>query len=131
MTLDRPVPHLDAGGQGHQNDLTTVTNPPLKVLRLPDQAGLRVIGEVDLTTRDGWRNALAALHVNGTSVRLDLSELTYIDVQGCTALVAAAHQIAPTPLTLYQPPPSLRRALALLWPGQLPTIAIEDMEEAG
>lgn len=108
-----------------------VANRTLTVEWSPGQTSLRVVGEVDLATRDIWSDVLATLHGNDTPGRLDLSGLSFIDVQGAGALVDAARRMAPTKqLTLSRPPLCLRRTLDLFWVSEMPVIVIED-EEAG
>lgn len=109
----------------------TLANQTLIVEWLPGEQGLRVAGEVDLVTRDVWAGVLAALLDDATPARLDLSGLSFIDVQGVTALVDTARQMTATKrVTLYQPPLSLRRTLKLFWSGETPDVLIEE-EEAG
>jgi len=103
-------------------------DPVLQVVRLPGQQGLRVLGEVDLTTHRRWEDALESLAAD-MSPRLDLSGLSFIDAYGAAALVAVAQRMtSATTLTLYRPPLCLRRVLDMLWPGELPVITIEDEE---
>jgi anti-anti-sigma regulatory factor len=118
---ERPSPAL-AGG---------MLNRALTVEWSPGRDSLRVVGEVDLATRDVWSDLLATLQGSDAPARLDLSGLSFIDVQGTGALVAAARRMAPTrQLTLSRPPLSLRRTLDLLWVSETPVIVIEE-EEAG
>jgi len=101
----------------------------LQVLRLPGERGLRVIGAVDLSTREVWRNALESATVNGAPTRLDLSELSFIDTRGTSMLLAAAHrQPGTAPLTITRPPTVLRRVLAVLCPDEPVNIVIEEQE---
>ncbi len=114
-----------------QDRVGKVTNRTLTVEWSPGQESLRVVGEVDLATRDIWSDVLATLHGNDTPGRLDLSGLSFIDVQGVGALVDTARRLAPTKqLTLSRPPLCLRRTLDLFWLSEMPVVVIED-EEAG
>jgi ABC-type transporter Mla MlaB component len=83
---------------------------------------MKVIGDVDLSTRDIWQSALESATTNGASTRLDLSQLSFIDARGCAMLVAAA------PLTLTRPPAILRRMLTLLYPAEPAQVVIEELE---
>lgn len=84
-------------------------------------------GEIDLVTRHGWTEVLAAMDGNDAPGRLDLSALSFIDVRGATALVDAARRMTPgTQLTLYRPPQCLRRMLDLLHADKPPAILIDD-----
>jgi ABC-type transporter Mla MlaB component len=94
----------------------------LQVLPLPDRRGVRVIGDVDLSTRDTWQTALESATANEASARMDLSQLSFIDARGTAMLVAAA------PLTLIHPPAILRRMLTLLYPAEPAKIVIEELE---
>jgi anti-anti-sigma regulatory factor len=106
-----------------------VTSSALVVLPIAGQKGLRVIGAVDVSTRRDWDDALAALHADDAAGRLDLSGLSFIDARGAASLVDAARRMAPTTnLTLYRPPPSLRRILDVFWSDEEPAIVIEDEE---
>nr|WP_239071769.1 STAS domain-containing protein [Amycolatopsis sp. SID8362] len=101
----------------------------MRVTRLPGQGGLRVIGEVDLSTRDVWRGALESATSDGAPGRLELSRLSFIDVRGTDLLVAAAgRRSGPAPLTLARPPLGLRRMLTLLYPTEPVKIVIEELE---
>jgi ABC-type transporter Mla MlaB component len=104
-----------------------IANRLLAVEWSPGREGLRVTGEVDLATREVWADVLAALLGGDTSGRLDLSGLSFIDVQGTVALTDVARRMPPPRnLTLYRPPVSLRRALDLFWSSDTPVIVIED-----
>jgi ABC-type transporter Mla MlaB component len=107
--------------------VTDAHRSQLRVAPLPGQRGLRVIGEVDLGTRDLWRSALESATRNGAPGRLDLSQLSFIDVRGTAMLVTAARH-CPAPLTLVRPPAVLRRMLSLLYPAEPVTIVIEELE---
>ncbi|RSM37662.1 anti-sigma factor antagonist [Amycolatopsis balhimycina DSM 5908] len=97
--------------------------------RLPGQAGLRVIGDVDLSTRDTWRSALDSALPSVAPALLDLSDLSFIDARGTAMLVAAAqHRTAEAPLTLLRPPAVLRRMLTLLYPAEPVKFVIEELE---
>ena len=101
----------------------------LQVIRLPGRRGLRVIGDVDLSTRDLWRRALESTTPNDAPARLDLSRLSFIDARGAAKLVAAAQQRPETtPLTLTRPPAVLRRMLTLLFPAKSAKIVFEELE---
>ncbi|KDN22597.1 hypothetical protein DV20_08675 [Amycolatopsis rifamycinica] len=96
------------------------------MVRLPGGGGLRVIGAVDLGTREIWRKALETATASGPPVRLDLSELSFIDTRGTSMLIAAADAAAP--LTITRPPRSLRRVLAVLCPDGPASLVIEEQE---
>jgi anti-anti-sigma regulatory factor len=101
----------------------------LQVVPLPDGEGLRVIGAVDLSTREAWRNVLESATASGSPTRLDLSELSFIDTRGASMLLAAAQrQPGTAPLTITRPPRVLRRVLTVLCPDESVQIVIEEQE---
>ncbi|MEV6623048.1 STAS domain-containing protein [Amycolatopsis sp. NPDC051106] len=104
-------------------------NSQLQVVPLPDGTGLRVIGAVDLSTREVWRKALESATANGSPTRLDLSELSFIDTRGTSMLLTTAQrQPGTAPLTIAHPPTVLRKVLAVLCPGAPAQIVIEEQE---
>ncbi|MFF4957638.1 STAS domain-containing protein [Streptomyces sp. NPDC001222] len=86
---------------------------------LPARPGVRVVGEVTLDTRSGWREALGLLmRQEGTPLHMELSELAFIDVAGVTDLVTAARSLPEgRHLVVHRPPPQLTRVLDIFWPG--------------
>jgi anti-anti-sigma factor len=50
---------------------------------------LKLLGELDLTVADQLETRLRRLRAEGTSVRLDLSELSFIDSSGIRAVIHA------------------------------------------
>lgn len=61
----------------------------LEITQLDERTGLRVAGELDLSTAPQLNEALGAIAEDG-AVTLDLSELTFIDSSGLHAIVAYA-----------------------------------------
>ncbi len=89
----------------------------LTISVLTGRVGLRLDGDVDMSCRDQLRTALLALPPGASPVHLELAGLNFIDVAGARELVALV-QAEPHPrLILHDPPGSLRRIIALLWPG--------------
>lgn len=82
---------------------------------LPDGAGLRIVGEIDLANHDRLRHALARLPACG-DVHLDLSGLQFIDVAGAAELVHFAAGPPRRAVVLHSPPAQLGRIVELLWP---------------
>ncbi|MFG1798389.1 STAS domain-containing protein [Nocardia sp. NPDC049149] len=79
--------------------------------------GLRCVGQVDLTTRDAWKTALAGLPDANREIHLDLSELSFIDSHGTLLLVAAARAgSGERRFVLHNPPEMMLRILARFWP---------------
>ncbi|MDN0194399.1 STAS domain-containing protein [Streptomyces sp. S.PNR 29] len=94
------------------------TGPGLTVSPLTGRKGLRAAGEVVLATRGRWERALEQAVGEGEDVYyLELSDVTFVDVAGAGALVAAAQRLQDgRRFVLHRPPPTLRRVLDTLWP---------------
>ncbi|MGW0334754.1 STAS domain-containing protein [Streptomyces sp. NPDC003011] len=92
--------------------------PALTVSPLGERSGLRVAGEVGLTTHEVWRRALdRAVREDGDVYYLELSAVTFVDVAGVGALAFAAQQLGDgRRMVLHRPPPGLRRVLDMFWP---------------
>ncbi len=90
----------------------------LTISALADRVGLRLAGDVDTSNHDRLRSVLAALPTDGiTAVHLELAGLEFIDIEGTRELIALMRSHPGLCLILHDPPGSLRRILALLWPG--------------
>ena len=89
---------------------------PLTIATLADRPGLRLVGEVDLTSWNLLEAELNSWSTGDTDVHLDLTWLTFIDAHGAMLLVRAAERLGPgRSLVLHSPPSVLRRLLELLW----------------
>ena len=93
--------------------------PGLAVFPLSGRQGVRAAGEVVLTTRAIWEGVLEqAVREDEDVYYLELSDVTFVDVAGADALAAAAEQLqGGRRFVVRRPPPALRRALDLFWPG--------------
>jgi anti-anti-sigma regulatory factor len=80
------------------------------------RAGLILAGEADFTAKDTLTAAIATLAVDGGDVHLDLTELRFIDASCARELFAIAERRPGVRLIVYQPPASLRRITAMLYP---------------
>jgi anti-anti-sigma regulatory factor len=88
----------------------------LEIRPLVGMSGLRLIGEVDLSTRHYLQTALDTTPDEDGDLHLELSELAFIDIGGVQILLRAAERLAPgRQLVVHRPPRSLRLALDLLW----------------
>ncbi|MEU7283413.1 STAS domain-containing protein [Streptomyces sp. NPDC045431] len=90
----------------------------LEAYPLGDLSGLRVNGEISVTTRLAWRTVLEELvRQPGDACHADLAQVSFIDVAGATDLVLTA-QAMPRGrrIVLHSPPPQLPRILELFWP---------------
>lgn len=88
----------------------------LEVATCPDAVDIRLVGEMDLSTRGSLEDALSSGLVNGARlVRLDLRELTFCDASGVADLLAAhdtvtrQHRV----LSAHGAAPQVRRVLDL------------------
>jgi anti-anti-sigma factor len=88
----------------------------LTVGPLADRPGLRLVGEVDVTTRYELESALRTLVERREDVSVDMREVDFIDVGGVSLLVDVARRLVPGQrLLLYHTPYQLRRLVELLW----------------
>ncbi|GAA2772096.1 MULTISPECIES: STAS domain-containing protein [Streptomyces] len=94
--------------------------PILTVRPLEGCGGVRAAGEVGLGTHMIWERVLEQAVRGGETVYyLELSEVTFVDVAGAGALVAAAERLGDgRRFVVRRPPPGLRRVLEMLWPDQ-------------
>lgn len=99
--------------------------PSLTVRPLEGRRGIRAAGEIGLATHPIWERVLEQAVREGEDVYyLELSEVTFVDVAGAGALVAAAGRLGDgRRLVVRRPPPALRRVLEAFWPG-LSTIEV-------
>ncbi|KOU56886.1 anti anti sigma factor [Streptomyces sp. MMG1533] len=93
--------------------------PELTVSPLPERSGLRVTGEVGLATHEAWERVLEqAVREDEDIYYLELSSVTFVDVAGAGALVAAAQRLGDgRRIVLDRPPGALQRVLEMFWPG--------------
>ncbi|EFE69659.1 MULTISPECIES: STAS domain-containing protein [Streptomyces] len=114
---------LGTGRQAPHGSGTSV--PFLTVRPLDGCRGVRAAGEVGLATHTVWERALERAVREGEDVyHLELSEVTFVDVAGADALVAAAERLGDgRRFVVRRPPPALRRVLEMFWP-DLPTIEV-------
>ena len=89
----------------------------LTIRPLQGRAGLMLAGEADITTLATLRAALAALPADGTGdIHLDLTGLRFIDVSCTRELIAITGRHPAVRLIAYNPPASLLRITALVYP---------------
>ena len=90
--------------------MTAQTNTPpnvqapllhIEMVEHPDRVELRLIGEMDLSTRGVLESTLASIVPEGVArVRLDLSSLDFCDATGLAELLAARRAASRRRLTL-------------------------------
>jgi anti-anti-sigma factor len=87
--------------------------------------GVRAAGEIGLATHTIWERVLEQAVRGGEPVYyLELSEVTFVDVAGAGALVAAAERLEDgRRFVVRRPPPALRRVLEMFWP-HLPAVEV-------
>ena len=87
--------------------------------------GLRLIGELDMSTVPDLQSALAATSANG-QVRLDLSELTFLDSCGLHAIVEYARSTnGGVPVILANPSDAVVRILEITGMPGHPQLKVE------
>ncbi|MET9502650.1 STAS domain-containing protein [Streptomyces sp. NPDC006259] len=92
-------------------------NAVLEVSPLSGRAGIRVSGEINMTTRPSWEGALAELARRHADVSyVELSHVRFVDVAGVSALAVTAMNLPGGRVVVESPPPQLPRVLALFWP---------------
>jgi hypothetical protein len=89
----------------------------LTIRPLQGRAGLMLAGEADITTLDALRGALGALPADSTGdIHLDLTGLRFIDVSCTRELIAITERHPAVRLIAHDPPTSLLRITALIYP---------------
>ncbi|MGW7052308.1 STAS domain-containing protein [Streptomyces sp. NPDC054887] len=81
------------------------------------------MGEISLTTRPAWKQALHQLALSDEEAcHLELSAITFVDIAGVSALAVAAQSLPEgRRIVLEEPPAALRRMMDMFWP-DLPTV---------
>ncbi|MFF0584828.1 hypothetical protein ACFYWD_02480 [Streptomyces sp. NPDC003781] len=106
-------------------DGTGATGGPARVRRgalldvgpLSGRPGIRASGEINVSTRLSWENALTELSRRHTDVSyVELSQVRFVDVAGVTALAVTAMNLPAGRFVVERPPPHLPRVLDLFWP---------------
>src|SRR5215472_60713 len=97
----------------------------LKVSYLIDCVGLRLAGDVDISSVAVIRAAFAALPAGATEIHLDVAELDFIDVSAVRELIALTSQPGSPRLILHDPLPVVQRLIDLIWPSWNAQLVIE------
>jgi anti-anti-sigma factor len=88
--------------------------------------GLRLRGEVDLSTAEALLDALRELIHAGGPLIVDLSGITFMDSTGVKALISATHHLEPEDeLVLRSPTLPLQRLFDLTRLAHVPGIRVE------
>ena len=86
-----------------------------EISRMQDGVGLKLVGELDLATAPELNKALLDPSLPETQLRLDLSELTFVDSCGIHAILTLARsQDGRGPLVLLDPSAHVSRLIELL-----------------
>jgi len=122
-TAHAPVPD----GQHAEPGLAPEQGTTLRIAITSAPPGLRLAGEIDATTHDAFRQALAvATRSCDGDVHADLCGVSFIDVDGLRALVVAATTMGPERmLVLHSIPAHVARLLELTGWDEAPGLLIE------
>jgi anti-anti-sigma factor len=88
------------------------------------EGGIRVIGLIDLSTVDRFRQAAAATAVRGSDLTADLAGCTFIGSEGIGVLIDALKAVGAGQLILRSPPGIVRKVLDLAGLAKLPNVQI-------
>src|SRR4051812_44136774 len=99
-------------------------NPMLNI-RIDSEGQLVVAGELDLCAAPHLRDAIdwAIARCDG-DLSVDLAAVSFMDLSGLRALVAAARELPRGYLVLLAPSPAVQRLIDLLWTELLPAIRV-------
>ncbi|MGA4800216.1 STAS domain-containing protein [Streptomyces lavendulocolor] len=87
---------------------------------------VRVSGQVYLDTLTDWERILGGLARREGDIRMDMTDLSFVDVAGATSLARTAQRLPEgRRIVVRRPPASLTRSLELFWPE---LVAIEVVE---
>jgi anti-sigma B factor antagonist len=89
----------------------------MEVVTTDDPRRYRLVGELDLYSVDELSERLQPHVAAGGDLRLDLSELTFIDSSGIRALFQLNAQLEDGTLMLERPSPFARRVMGMLGVG--------------
>ena len=91
----------------------------------PIDGGLRVLGQVDLSNVDRFREALAKAGSGAWELILDLAECTYMGSEGISALIETSRDLGEGSLILRSPTEFLHKVFDLTGIGRLPNVRVE------
>jgi anti-anti-sigma factor len=106
---------------------------PVDVLPLEQPGHFSIRGEIDMATARDVYDVLAAELGAGLSLQLDLSDVTFIDVDGIGALIrlGRAAQSGEGPGVVILPSAEVREILSLAVPAGIPGVEIEEVARQG
>jgi anti-anti-sigma factor len=100
---------------------------------VPDSDGttFHLRGELDMATADALLEGLRPVLRPGVDIRLELSELEFIDSSGLRALISAADGLRPGgSLILHRPADAVARLLILVRADRIPGFRVVDEADA-
>ena len=96
-----------------------------EISRLADGSGLRLVGELDVATAPELAKALLDESLEGSSVILDLSELTFVDSCGMHVILSLASSMnGRGPLVVLDPTEPVTRVFEILGLDEHPAIEV-------
>jgi anti-anti-sigma factor len=106
--------------------LAAVPEQPAETILAVDRidGGVRVTGQVDLSSVDGFRDALSNAAKNTSELVVDLSECTYMGSEGIGVLIETVRSLAQGRLVLRSPSGIIQKVLDLSGLGNLPNVEI-------
>ncbi|WP_107775104.1 MEDS domain-containing protein [Nocardioides sediminis] len=103
----------------HRDDIVAIA-------RLEDRTGLRVFGELDLSNRDAFADAVATVARSCPGdVVVDMTDVSFIDLDGIAVLVRAAERHPDRSVVLLSPNPMVHRVLVLTGWDALPNLVLD------
>jgi anti-anti-sigma factor len=90
------------------------------------EGGFRLVGEVDLSTVDQFREALAEAARDSSELVLDLRECTFLGSEGIGVLIEAAQSLDGGRLILRSPNDLVSKVLDLAGLSRLPNVDVQN-----
>jgi anti-anti-sigma factor len=100
--------------------------PALNILAIePIEGGLRIVGQVDLSNVDQFREALAQAGTGAWELVLDLADCTYMGSEAISALIETSKDLGEGDLILRSPTEFLQKVFDLTGIGRLRNVRVE------
>ena len=107
----------------HRDDIAAIA-------RLEGRTGIRVFGELDLSNRDAFEDVIsAAVRAGSGDVVVDMTDVSFIDLDGIAVLVQTAERHPERSVVLVSPNPMVHRVLVLTGWDALPNLVLEPATE--
>jgi anti-sigma B factor antagonist len=99
----------------------------LEIIELGDAGHLQLKGELDLSGEEALSAAIDAARTRAGQLRLDLSELTFMDSSGLRVILRAVlASNGSGPVVLERPSPTVRRLLDVALPTGAPGLEVRE-----